>query len=130
MARFVGDLLKDHAEQIWVDEDWRVDATDEKRLILFTMHLFASDTSATIAVSVEALGLPRRFYDLRVGNFLGIEAICFLVELLTHLIESLTRSRVARILCEDAALYGSLPETLRVLPHDGPTNRSASGSRH
>ena len=48
MARFVGELLKDHAEQIWVDEDWRVDATDEQGLILFTMHVFASDTSATM----------------------------------------------------------------------------------
>lgn len=29
LARFVGELLKDHAEQIWVDEEWRVDVTDD-----------------------------------------------------------------------------------------------------
>jgi hypothetical protein len=48
VAQFVGELLKDHAEEIWVDEDWRVDATDENGLILFTMSIFASDTSATL----------------------------------------------------------------------------------
>jgi hypothetical protein len=54
VAQFVGELLKDHAAQIWVDEDWRVDATDEKGLILFVMHLFASSTAAT---------MPRRRRD-------------------------------------------------------------------
>ena len=54
VAQFVGEILKDHAEQIWADEDWQVEATDEKGLILFTMHLFASDTAATM--------MPRRRY--------------------------------------------------------------------
>ena len=53
LAMFVGELLKDHAKQIWVDEDWRVDATDENGLILFTLHLFANDSAATMP-------LPRR----------------------------------------------------------------------
>jgi hypothetical protein len=48
VAAFVGELLKDHAEQIWIDEDWRIDATDEAGLILFTMSVFASNTSATL----------------------------------------------------------------------------------
>ena len=48
VARFVGELLRDHAREIWVDEDWRVDATDEKGLILFVMHISASNTSATM----------------------------------------------------------------------------------
>ena len=52
VARFVGELLKDHAAQIWTDEDWQVEATDEKGLILFTMNIFASDTAATM--------MPRR----------------------------------------------------------------------
>lgn len=47
VARFVGELLKDHAEQIWSDEDWQVEATDENGLILFTMNIFASGTPAT-----------------------------------------------------------------------------------
>jgi hypothetical protein len=52
VARFVGELLKDHARQIWKDEDWQVEATDENGLILFTMNIFASDTAATM--------MPRR----------------------------------------------------------------------
>lgn len=46
VAKFVGELLKDHAGQIWSDEDWQVEATDENGLILFTMNVFASDTAA------------------------------------------------------------------------------------
>lgn len=52
VAQFVGELLKDHAAQIWADEDWEVEATDENGLILFTMNIFASDTAATM--------MPRR----------------------------------------------------------------------
>lgn len=48
VARFVGELLKDHAAQIWSDQDWQVEATDETGLILFTMNVFASDTAATM----------------------------------------------------------------------------------
>lgn len=47
LARFVGEMLKDHAEQIWVDEDWRVDVTDERGLILYVMEISASETAAT-----------------------------------------------------------------------------------
>ncbi len=48
LARFVGEMLKDHANQIWADEDWRVDVTDEKGLILYVMHVSATDTAATM----------------------------------------------------------------------------------
>jgi hypothetical protein len=47
VAAFVGELLRDHAEQIWSDQDWQVEATDENGLILFTLNVFASDTAAT-----------------------------------------------------------------------------------
>lgn len=47
-ARLIGALLKDHAELIWVDENWRIDGTDEKGLILFSIHVFATDTPATM----------------------------------------------------------------------------------
>lgn len=47
LARFVGELLQDHAQQIWIDEDWRVDVTDETGLILFVMQISATDTPAT-----------------------------------------------------------------------------------
>jgi hypothetical protein len=50
MARFVGQLLTDHAEQIWLDQDWRVDVTDETGLILFVMEISVSDSAATMAL--------------------------------------------------------------------------------
>jgi hypothetical protein len=48
LARFVGELLKDHAELIWVDEDWQIDVTDEAGLILYVMHISAMQTPATM----------------------------------------------------------------------------------
>jgi hypothetical protein len=48
LARFVGDLLKEHAEIIWQDQDWRVDVTDEKGLILYVMEISATDSAATM----------------------------------------------------------------------------------
>lgn len=48
LARFVGDLLKEHASVIWQDQDWRVDVTDHTGLILFVMEIHATDTAATM----------------------------------------------------------------------------------
>ena len=48
MARFVGELLKDHAGKIWEDQDWRIDVTDETGLILYVMHILATDSVATV----------------------------------------------------------------------------------
>ena len=48
MARFVGELLKDHAGRIWEDQDWRVDVTDDTGLILYVMNIFATDSAATM----------------------------------------------------------------------------------
>ena len=47
MAVFVGELLRDHAGKIWADQDWRIDVTDEAGLILYVMHISATDTAAT-----------------------------------------------------------------------------------
>lgn len=47
LARFVGEVLKDHAGQLWVDEEWQVDVTNDEGLILYVIHLSASDTPAT-----------------------------------------------------------------------------------
>lgn len=47
VAKFVGELLQQHSEQIWEDQDWRIDATDETGLILFMMRIFATDSPAT-----------------------------------------------------------------------------------
>jgi hypothetical protein len=47
LARFVGELLKDHAELIWADQDWQVDVTDASGLILYVLHISAAETPAT-----------------------------------------------------------------------------------
>jgi hypothetical protein len=54
MAQFVGELLKDHAEQIWVDEDWQVDVTNDDGLILYVINVSASEAASTIG------SVPRR----------------------------------------------------------------------
>jgi hypothetical protein len=50
MARFVGELLRDHAALIWADQDWRVDVTDHVGLILYVLEIAASDTAATMSI--------------------------------------------------------------------------------
>jgi hypothetical protein len=47
MAKFAGELLKDHADLIWKDEDWQIDVSDEAGLILYVLHISAMKTSAT-----------------------------------------------------------------------------------
>lgn len=47
LARFGGEVLKSHAEQIWSDEDWQIDVSDEAGLILYVMQISASKTAAT-----------------------------------------------------------------------------------
>ncbi|MBB5711814.1 DUF6894 family protein [Sphingomonas xinjiangensis] len=47
MARFVGELLKDHAALIWMDQDWQVDVSDASGLILYVLHVSAAETAAT-----------------------------------------------------------------------------------
>jgi hypothetical protein len=48
MARFVGEVLKDHAELLWVDEVWQIDVTNGDGLILYVIHINASETPATV----------------------------------------------------------------------------------
>lgn len=48
MARFVGELLRDHAAQLWNDQEWRVDVVDDQGLILFVMQILVSDRAATM----------------------------------------------------------------------------------
>jgi hypothetical protein len=47
MARFVGEMLKDHADLIWADEHWQIDVTNSAGLILYVIVISASETSAT-----------------------------------------------------------------------------------
>jgi hypothetical protein len=60
MARFVGELLRDHADLIWKDQEWQVDVTDASGLILYVIRLSASDTAATQGTLPEANPAARR----------------------------------------------------------------------
>ena len=51
LAVFVGDLLRKHADQIWEDQDWRVDVTDDSGLILYAMEISATDSAASMVYS-------------------------------------------------------------------------------
>ncbi len=46
-ARRIGVLLSDHAGQIWVDQDWQMDITDETGLILYVIHVSTMKSAAT-----------------------------------------------------------------------------------
>jgi hypothetical protein len=37
-------------EQIWEDQDWRIDVTDEGGLILYVMEVSATNTAATMTL--------------------------------------------------------------------------------
>lgn len=54
LAQFVGELLREHAREIWEDRDWRVDVTDEVGLILYAMNISATDTAATMSFGTRA----------------------------------------------------------------------------
>lgn len=43
----VGKLLQVHAREIWSDEEWQMDVTDDAGLILFVLQISAMRTAAT-----------------------------------------------------------------------------------
>jgi hypothetical protein len=51
MAKFLGELMLSHAREIWKDRDWRVDVTNEAGMILYVIHIFATDSPAAQAPS-------------------------------------------------------------------------------
>jgi hypothetical protein len=46
-SRRSGELLREHADQLWVDQDWQMDVTDERGLILFSILIAAIQSAAT-----------------------------------------------------------------------------------
>jgi len=46
-ARRVGELLREHAALLWVDNDWQMDVTDDAGLILFVIYITAMKSPAT-----------------------------------------------------------------------------------
>ena len=45
-AKRVGALLRDHAGQRWVDQDWEMDVTNETGLILYVIQISAVGSAA------------------------------------------------------------------------------------
>ena len=47
-AKRIGKLLHDHAGQLWVDQEWQMDVTNEQGLILYVITLNALRSPATM----------------------------------------------------------------------------------
>jgi hypothetical protein len=45
-AKRVGILLQEHAGKIWADENWQMDVTDERGLVLFAIFVQAVQSSS------------------------------------------------------------------------------------
>lgn len=45
-AKRIGGLLLEHAGKLWVDEDWHMDVTDDRGLILFVITVSAMQSAA------------------------------------------------------------------------------------
>lgn len=46
-AKRVGVLLQEHAGKLWADEQWQMDVTDERGLILFVIYVQAIKAAAS-----------------------------------------------------------------------------------
>lgn len=46
MARFVGQLLIDHAALLWADEQWQINVSDTRGLILYVVDVGVFQSSA------------------------------------------------------------------------------------
>jgi hypothetical protein len=42
----IGELLRKHAGQIWIDQDWRMGVTDQNGLILYVIEVSAMKAPA------------------------------------------------------------------------------------
>ena len=46
-ARRIGALLNDHAGQVWADQEWQMDITDDVGLILYSINVSTHKSAAT-----------------------------------------------------------------------------------
>jgi len=46
-SKRIGRLLQEHAGKLWADEEWQMDVTNEKGLILFVVTIQALRSAAT-----------------------------------------------------------------------------------
>lgn len=57
-AKRIGALILDHAAELWVDEHWHMDVTNEDGLILYTIYLAAIKAAATAPIAPTGLAKP------------------------------------------------------------------------
>jgi hypothetical protein len=50
-SKRIGELLNEHAGQIWVDQSWQMDVTDGTGLILYIINIDAVKSAATLSQS-------------------------------------------------------------------------------
>ena len=52
-ARYAGEVMRDHPRLIWMGEDFRVEVTDEDRLVMFTVIVVGVDSPAGASLSAS-----------------------------------------------------------------------------
>lgn len=76
-VKFVGHALSDAGEEVFADQDWRLEVTDDRGLILFAVYVSAYDAAAARrAASTEKKPSPAsrssltgpRFFDGRTAT--------------------------------------------------------------
>ena len=50
VARFLGEILKDQADEIWLDRHWRLDVVSAEGLVLFVIELMVTDPTESASV--------------------------------------------------------------------------------
>lgn len=55
-AKRIGKLLQQHAGNLWADENWQMDVTDERGLVLFVIFVQALRSPATANMDQNRVG--------------------------------------------------------------------------
>lgn len=51
IARSAGDLMRRHAEKLWIDELWQVELVDGDDLVLYSIQITIAETAASISTA-------------------------------------------------------------------------------
>ena len=52
-VRYAGEVIRDHPTLIWMGEDFRVEVTDEDKLVMFTVIVVGVDSPAGASLSAS-----------------------------------------------------------------------------
>ena len=59
-VRYAGEVLRDHPTLVWTGDDFRVEVTDERRLLLFTVIVVGVDAPAGRNLARQTVEVPAR----------------------------------------------------------------------